>query len=160
MKKTLLALAVVAITVSIFAIKANAGKKLTEDEVYELALKVSEEYPICPELLTAMAFYESSYNPMAKNGSCMGLMQISEKWHKDRMKRLGVDYIYDPLGNMRLAADYIMELEELWDDIAIVLMVYNGDTTAQRAYDGEADISAYATKILKLSEELERRHGK
>ena len=136
------------------------AKQLTEDEVYQIALEVTEHYNICPEFLQAMAFRESSYNTNVVNGSCIGLMQVSEKWHKDRMERLGVESLYDPYGNMLVAADYLTELFGEDSDIGYVLMTYNGDSDAEAFYECKADLSEYANDILALSAELEREHGK
>ena len=49
------------------------------------ALKYGEEYNISPELLEAVAYAESRYDPAAENAGCMGLMQISTRWHTERM---------------------------------------------------------------------------
>ena len=121
--------------------------------------EIGEIYSVCPELLMAMIETESSGNPNATNGTCKGLMQVSEKWHMDRMKRLGVKDIYDPYGNILVATDYLMELAEKYEDIGIVLDVYNGNSKAmQNAENGI--LSEYAAKILGRAEMLERIHGK
>lgn len=119
-----------------------------------------EEYGICPELLMAIAEKESKGNPDAENGSCKGLMQISEKWHKDRMKRLGVTDLFDESGNILVATDYLYELFKKYEDVGMVLMVYNGDSNAKDYYNGNAELSRYADGILERREELERLHGK
>lgn len=149
--------------IALFAFAAPStaeAKQLSEDEVYQIALDVTEHYNICPEFLQAMAFRESSYRTDVVNGSCVGLMQVSEKWHKDRMERLGVENLYDPYGNMLIAADYLTELLGEGNDIGYVLMTYNGDSDAEDFYECRADLSEYADDILTLSAELERKHGK
>lgn len=146
----------IALMMLVPAIHTDAGSKISEESVYDMALEIGGKYNICPEFLQAMAFRESSYNPYAKNGDCIGLMQVSQKWHKDRMNRLGVDNLYDPYGNMLVAADYLSELFIEYEDPAIVLHVYNGDNDAFRDYY----ISDYAEDILNLSMELERENGK
>ena len=107
--KKVMAFIIIAVCSMVIPQTAEA-KQLTEDEVYQIALEVTEHYNICPEFLQAMAFRESSYRTDVENGSCIGLMQVSEKWHKDRMERLGVESLYDPYGNMLVAADYLTEL--------------------------------------------------
>lgn len=125
----------------------------------ELCEEIGEEYAICPELLEALIERESRGDANAQNGSCKGLCQISEKWHRDRMERLGIDDIYDPEGNIRLAADYLVELDAKYEDIGLVLMVYNGSSDAKsRAEAG--NLTEYAEWILERSETLERAHGK
>lgn len=85
-------------------------------------------------------------------------MQVSAKWHWDRMERLGVIDLEEPYGNMLVAADYLKELFEKYKDPAMVLQVYNGDSNAEAYWDGKAEMSEYATKIIKISEELERKY--
>lgn len=116
--------------------------------------EVGEDYGICPELLMALIEKESSGHADAENGSCKGLCQVSERWHRDRMERLGVDNIFDPEGNIRLCADYLCELGAEYQDIAIVLGFYHGEKNP------EIKISNYTASILERSETLERAHGK
>lgn len=139
-----------------FTVKAD-NQALDEELVYEYCCEIGYEYSICPELLMAIAEKESMLNPNANNGTCKGLMQISEKWHKSRMKKLGVTDLYDPYGNILVAADYIMELAEKYESITLVLDIYNGNSNA---FENErtGTMSDYATKILKRAEELERLH--
>jgi len=125
----------------------------------ELCEEIGEEYAICPELLEALIERESHGHADAKNGSCKGLCQISERWHKDRMERLGIDDIYDPEGNIRLCADYLTEIGAEYEDIGLTLMIYNGSSDAvKRAESG--NLTDYAIWILERSEELERAHRK
>lgn len=155
MKRKIIALFVL-VVMSTTSLTVFAESKMSEEDVYEIAVEVGEEYNICPEFLQAMAFYESSYKPDSKNGNCVGLMQISTKWHTERAERLGVTDLYDPYGNMLVAADYLIELFHEYGDIGVVLMKYNGDSRALE--DGY--LSEYAQRILTMSAELERMHGK
>lgn len=117
------------------------------------------EYFICPELLMAIIETESSGDSRAKNGTCTGLMQVSSRWHADRMKRLGVKSLYDERGNVHVGTDYLSELIREHGDVATALMVYHGESDAISKAD-RGIISAYASKILERSAELERLHGK
>ena len=117
------------------------------------------EYFICPELLMAIIETESSGDPKAKNGTCTGLMQVSSRWHADRMKRLGVKSLYDERGNVHVGTDYLVELIKKHGDVATALMVYHGESDALSKAD-VGIISDYASKILERSTELERLHGK
>lgn len=131
----------------------------TENEtIIELTERVAEIYPICPELLQAIIFYESSNNVNARNGSCVGSMQVNEKYHAKRASKLGVS-LYDPYGNILTGTDYLMELIVEYGEVGAALMVYNGSSDAlERAESG--NLTSYAKKILDLSEKLERLHGK
>lgn len=141
---------------TILSVQSMADSYMTEEQVHNIAIEHGEKYGISPEFITSISFYESSYRPNAKNGSCKGLMQVSSKWHGDRMKRLDVENIYDPSGNILVATDYLWELFEEYEDPAIVLMVYNGDN---KAFE-EGYVSEYARDILSLSKELEGKYGK
>lgn len=125
----------------------------------EACIEYGEQYGICPELLEAIIERESSGRPDAENGSCKGLMQISVKWHTDRMEQLGVTDIFDERGNILVGTDLLAELFGKYGDVAVVLMAYHGERNpAEKAERGE--ISDYAQGILERSAELERIHGK
>ena len=118
-----------------------------------------EMYDICPELLMAIIEAESSGNPKAENGDCKGLMQISERWHTGRMAEIGADDIWSETDNIHIGANYLHELFNRYEDVALVLMVYNGESDAiEKSKNGY--ISDYARKILDRSAELERWKGK
>lgn len=129
-------------------------------EVKEAAEMVGEIYDISPEFIEAIAYYESHYDADAANKWCTGLMQVSQKWHQDRMKKLGVTDLTDPYQNILVATDYLAELMEKYHDVGMVLMVYNGDKDAKAYYRGDAPVSEYADKIIDLASELEVEHGK
>ena len=123
------------------------------EDVKNYCEEAQKEFCVCAELLEAIAFAESSYDSSAVNGDCLGLMQISTKWHQDRMSRLGVNDIYDTRGNIRVAADYLRELFQRYDgDLYKVLMTYNGDTSE--------GVSDYALEIEEIAIALELVHGK
>lgn len=123
------------------------------EDIREYCEDAEKEFEVCAELLEAIAWRESRFMDSAENGGCSGLMQVSTRWHKGRMQRLGVTDIYDAQGNIRVAADYLRELFETYDgDLYKVLMTYNGDS-------GKG-VSKYALEIAEISEALERVHGK
>lgn len=126
--------------------------------VLDSAERWGNKYGICPELLVSIAWAESRYNPNAvnKSGTCHGLMQISLSAHSQRMARLGVGSLYDLDGNMKVAADYLRELFSLYEDPAIVLGMYHGESDALT----KTEMSGYTAGILEMSYELETRHGK
>lgn len=141
---------------------ANAAGKDTyiPKEVQKACIKYGEEYSICPELLMAMCERESSGKADAVNGSCKGVLQVNESVHKERMDRLGVTDLYDIDSNVRVAADYLLELFEKNEDIYLVLMKYNmNHKKAEQLYE-QGIYSKYAVSITERSEELERIHGK
>ena len=81
-------------------------------------------------------------------------MQISEDWHQDRMEKYGVTDLTDPYDNILLGVDYLAELFRHYEDPAMVLMVYNGDSRAWDYWE-TGEMSEYAAKILERAAELE-----
>lgn len=127
------------------------------EEAQQQCITYGEEYGICPELLMAIIEQESSGQADAENGTCKGLMQISEKWHKYRMDKLNADIYED---NVLIGTDYLAELFAENEDVYWVLMAYNGGIDyANRMYEAEK-YSRYAVSIANRSAELERLHGK
>lgn len=121
-------------------------------------------YNICPELLQAMIFYESSWQPTATNGNCTGLMQVNPNCHSDRMERISKAYnlecdLYNPQFCIMVGADYLAELIDEYGDVSLALDLYNGNSKAFSNYK-QGVLSKYSNKILTLSEELERKNGK
>lgn len=161
MSKKFVFILVIPITVLLLGSSpASAGEAETVEvppEIIEITEEIGGRYGICPELLQAICWKESRFIPDVENGSCKGLMQISVKWHKDRMERLGVTDIFDPYSNILVGADLLAELFREYGEAATVLMVYHGEKdAAQMAENGE--ISDYAGEILDFSEELEELH--
>ena len=132
------------------------------EDIQDAAWKYGEQYSICPEFLIAVAKRESEFDPEAVNGSCVGLMQVSLRWHTDRMERCQVteEEMWTVDGSMHVAADYLAELFEKYEDAALVLMIYNGDSRAELFAQGGCSMSSYASDILAYSRELEEKHGK
>lgn len=133
---------------------------VSEAQVIEMSERIGAAYGICPELLQAVAWHESHYDEGAENDGCVGLLQVAEKWHQDRMARLQVADLYDPAGNMLVAADYLAELFGQYEDLGMVLMIYSGDSGAEGFAQGGQGLSAYAQEIMEHTCQLEREHGK
>lgn len=130
-------------------------------EIYSEAQIVGDEFNICPELLLAIAERESQYKEDATNGVCLGLMQINTKAHRQRFVDAGwsaADWS-DSYKSLYVAASYLSELFEEYEDPGIVLGVYHGEKDAvKRGQQGK--LSKYVTGILERSAELERLAGK
>lgn len=137
--------------------KVEAAER--QEELEEYIEAICEPRNICPELIEATIERESRWNPTAVNGDCMGLMQISERWHRERMERLVVTDLFDPYDNILVGVDYMAELFEKYEDTGMVLMTYNGDSRA-KDLQATGNLSEYAEWILNRSAELEREHGK
>ena len=133
---------------------------ISQNEINEICEKVGNQYCICPELLESMCLVESNNNPNAvgKDGDT-GLMQIIPKYHKAEMKQLGITNIKDPYKNIEVGALYLSKLFEKYGDLPLVLMKYNGVSNADELNES-GHFTDYANKIMELSQQLEREHGK
>lgn len=158
---TYLLIAILVFSLSPAQTLADDTDTYLSEEIQEACIKYGEEYSICPELLMAMVEAESSGRSNVSNGNCVGLMQINEKIHEERIESLGVDDIRSVDGNIHVGADLVSELFEKYGDIYAVLMAYNEGEyggAVERAYEGEW--SRYAKNIVARSEQLERLHDK
>lgn len=129
----------------------------TPEDVQAAAHLYGELYGIAPEFLEAVAFYESSYTPTAVNSGCVGLMQVAPKWHWDRMERLSVteEQLLETYPNMLVAADYLRELFEKYEDPVTVLALYHGESDALSENYIQ---SKYVSGILDMAVELTEKH--
>lgn len=127
------------------------------EEYQKYIMEISEQYGICPELIMAIVERESSGQADVEAGGCKGLMQVSDRWHRDRMERLGVTDIYDPYGNILVGTDYLAELRDEYGDLPMVLMKYNGSSDARSRWES-GEYTEYATEIMARAEELEMLH--
>ena len=132
---------------------ADDGGSYIKDEYKEYALEASEEYGIDYPLILAIIEMESSGRADAKNGDCVGLMQVSTTYHSGRAKKLGVD-INDPRGNIFTGVDYLSELAEKYE-VGLALSIYNGNKNAFEL-DEKGEMSKYAKKVLDRAYELDR----
>lgn len=126
--------------------------------------KVCEERNICPELVQAVIEKESSWNPEARNGNCIGLMQINPEYQQERMEKYGITVadLTDPYNNILIGVDYLLELFEKYEDVYAVLQFYNAGYSDNYGLGAWKDgrYSDYAVEIAERSSELERIHGK
>jgi len=139
---------------------AHANPIDVPTEVVEISEDLGAQYDICPELIQAICFKESSFQPDAENGGCVGMMQIYPEWHRERMDRLESTDLFDTRQNMTVGVDYLAELIGQYEDVSIALMMYNGNSSAEDVLAGLGEISDYADEVLAISAELERGNGK
>lgn len=115
-------------------------------------------FSVCPELLEAIAWRESRFDPAATNGRNVGLMQMHRTLHADRLAAYGMDefdvhaQVWAAAGLLSdLASKYAIDGEEA--DAAVIVAAYHGEGNLT----GE---SGYVTEVLEVSSALERVHGK
>lgn len=106
----------------VFATCATFATPQLPDQMESVALA----YGVDPELVLAIAWTESRCDPTAHGrDNDSGMMQIIPKWHGDRIERLGVTDLFDPVQNMTLGVDLLVDLGAK-DDLRKALATYNG----------------------------------
>lgn len=118
------------------------------------------------EVVFALIEQESScvWNISGDSGKSIGLMQVAEKWHKDRMERLGCTDMTNPYQNIMVGVDFLAELlkeveqEDKQLQYADALAAYNyGMTGAKKhLWDNGIHWYSYNTEIMKRAEELKQ----
>lgn len=114
-----------------------------------------------PYLIFAMCERESQYkaDAVGDSGRSLGIMQIQEQWHTERMAELGCTDLLDARQNIIVGIDYLLELTEKNEDIGWVLMAYNGGMAYANRHCDAGNISEYAEYIMARAEELEQMKG-
>lgn len=127
----------------------------------EICETIGDMYDFDPTFLMVMCIQESQCDPEASNGDDFGIMQIRERWHKDRMQRLGCTDLLDPYSNILVATDFLAELTEdanerddVDGDMAYILMRYNMSIEAAEDLWAQGETSEYAQDVIRMSEEL------
>lgn len=115
------------------------------ENIKQYCISSGEEYCIQPELLMAIAWTESNYDPSVSNGNCVGLCQVNRNFHTGI---LNAD-LYDGKNNIYTAAAYLYDLFTEYEDVTIVLNMYGG-------YGYREQPSKYSTKVLELSQNFEK----
>lgn len=111
-----------------------------EYDLQELLWAACEETGCPYELALAVIFRESTYrNVNGDNGNSIGYMQVQPRWHQERMERLGVTDLSDPLSNFRVGCDLLTELIEKYGSVESALTCYN---------TGSPGTSKYADRVL------------
>ena len=158
MKRMITAVVIVILLFAGFALIATAGSD-HQGDWQEYIERLCEDKDILPELVEAMIEKESSWDPAAVNGNCVGLMQVNKEIHKEL---IGDRDMTDPYDNIYVGVTILEELLHKYGEAAPALMFYNAgysDNYGIGAYEDEK-LSNYADEILKRAAELERLHGK
>lgn len=115
-----------------------------------------EKHNIAPAIIIAMIERESSFRAhvVGDGGESFGLMQIKEKYQKERMKRLGCTDLLNPFENVKVGIDIVAELKDKNSDLYWVLMAYNGGQSYANKRIKSGKISNYALKVVERAEEL------
>lgn len=137
----------------------NIEDTFIDQKYVEMCEVIGRIYNVSPEIMEAMIEKESRGNASAVNSSgCKGLCQVSERWHKKRMNKLGVTDLLDPYSNILVATDYLAELCEDTGDMYTALAYYGGWVNSNGTLKRNAD--SYISSLMKRAEDLEKKHGK
>ena len=120
----------------------------------ELVRSYSEQYGICEEVLQSLIFCESSYRMDAVNEDtgCYGICQINPIH--------GLDYNTEEKQLKKCCEMLIGFLDEI-PDIGFAIARYNGQSKAYEDYEQGRNLdNDFVLKVLTISEQLERLHGK
>ena len=104
----------------------------------------------------AIVWKESLYQTdiIGDGGDSIGMMQINTRWNTDRMERLGVTDLTDPVQSAMVAVDLLRELAETFDSgisDTTTLMAYNmGPTGAKRAMDAGTYETTYTQEVIAM----------
>lgn len=130
----------------------NVPETVPQD-IAEYCESAGQHFGISPEMLMAIAWKESSFNPKAENGSCKGLMQINVKVHEDKLAIYGGDWS-DTRTSIYTAAMVISEImSDDNADLGAIMSLYHGEGTPD-AY------SDYTKEVGRISMDYERIDGK
>jgi len=103
----------------------------------------AEEAGIPYELALAVIKQETEFrNVTGDDGCSVGYMQIQERWHADRMDKLGVEDLMDPAGNFRVGCSFLAEL----------LSKYNLEDALTCYNSGKPGKSEYANNVINYME--------
>ena len=86
-------------------------------------------------------------NVMGDGGDSYGYMQVQPRWHRDRMDRLGITDLMDPLSNFRVGCDYLAECLARYP-LANALSAYN---------IGRPDLVPYAESVIEIYDAMRDR---
>lgn len=137
--------------------KAAGGTMPVIIQVYTYI--VCRQYGVDYEIVFALIERESlcRWDIIGDDGESTGYMQIQERWHKDRMERLGVHDLKNPFQNIRVGVDYMAELQERTGGNNMdTLAAYNyGYAGAKRClWDEGVHEYTYNTEIMERAQEL------
>ena len=105
-----------------------------DDDAQAFLRSACEETGVPYELALAVIWKETGYrNVTGDDGASIGYMQVQERWHGDRMARLGVTDLADPYSNFRVGCDYLAELLGKYP-LEEALTAYNSGGPGQSEY--------------------------
>ena len=118
-------------------------------ETQLLLWQACEETGVVYELAMAVIWQETDFrNIKGDDGASAGYMQVQERWHRERMKRLGVTDLTDPYSNFLVGCDYLAELANKDRGTEWMLHAYNGGPSYANEMAKAGSVSKYAANVL------------
>lgn len=142
---------------SIFLIShAKALDIEPSQEILDTVVEASSLYEVPEELILAVAYVESGYDPDAYAGRCCGLMMIHEMNHKWLSEDFGRDLdLYDVEDNIYAGTYILAGYIQKYEDIDLALMAYNqGETSAKKSWKGGVYSTSYTRKVNRIMEDI------
>lgn len=133
-------------------VRARVAAAGLPPQVAEAILVEARRHGIDPRLVMAVIEVESGWNPEARNGESLGLMQVSPPAMEDMVRRgvAGGD-LRDPVVNVRVGTAYLAWLMRRYPgDLAMALTAYNqGPSRAERWREetGSGE-SLYSSRVI------------
>lgn len=129
---------------------------MLDKEIWQACKKWGSKYNVSPFLIASVIETESGGDPNAYNGGCVGLMQVSVYYNKDRAKKLGVADFYSKSGNVKIGTHLLAELLKKYDK-GRALMCYNmGEGGASKV----RHLTRYAKNIMSREKEIKKSYKK
>ncbi len=128
-------------------------------EIAGTILEAADRYDLAPELILAVIFTESSFNPHAESEmGAVGLMQLmpataTQLAQELEMEWRGRQLLTDPESNILMGSFYLRKLLHRFDDLNVALAAYNVGPNRLRAIMTEEDRvpRIYARKVQTLT---------
>lgn len=132
-----------------------------DEDLQAHIIRACEWYHIEPSIVFAVIWKESNFNAAAvgDGGDSVGLMQIQEKWHGDRMARLACDDLTDPYQNVSVGIDILANhLYRYTGDPEMALIAYNaGVAGANEHWFSKGRYSSdYSRAVMEKAAELRK----
>ena len=131
-------------------------------QIYTRCLCKQNDVPYA--LVLAIIEHESGYefDKVGDGGQSKGYMQIYEKWHTDRMKRLNCTDIMNPYQNVRVGIDFLSYLLKKYGTVQDALAAYNyGEKGArEHLWSNGVYVYSYNSAIMQRMKEIEEVVGK
>lgn len=131
-------------------------------EIAGTILAAAHRYDLAPELILAMIFTESSFDPHAESAmGAVGLMQLMPATATQLARELewewkGRQLLTDPESNILMGSFYLRKLLHRFDDLNVALAAYNVGPNRLRTIMTEENRvpRIYATKVQALTAAL------